>query len=117
MNRLLLIGAAAVAGALIATPTVIGLSGNTSFSRDLQVPVPSGAHHVRPVDFSSAAPPAQDRTSPAARDRNRGEDHPRRHVASSDATDDHGGLRTGSSASGSGDSHGGGGDDRSGGDG
>jgi hypothetical protein len=75
LNRLLLIGAAATAGALIAAPTVVGLSGNTSFSRDLRVPVPSGAHHVQPVDFAPSA-----RHSPGD-------------VASTDVTDDHGGDR------------------------
>jgi hypothetical protein len=121
MNKLLLIGAAAAAGALIATPTVVGLSGNTSFSRDLRVPVPSGAHHVQPVDLSPSASrsPTEDATSHARDDRGGVEDHPGRHVAPSDATDDHGGLRTSDSTrSGDGspgtDDHSGGGNDRSG---
>lgn len=116
---MLLIGATAVAGALIATPTVIGLSGNTSFTRDIHVPVPSGAQHVKLSDLTPAGPTR----SPEIRREDRGgvEDHPGRDVAPSDTTDDHGGLRTDNSGSGRGasDDHNGGNDrsGRSGGDG
>ncbi|HZC73334.1 MAG TPA: hypothetical protein VE442_21745 [Jatrophihabitans sp.] len=92
MNRLLLIGGAAAAAALIATPTVVGLSGNTSFSRDLRVPVPSGAHHVQPSDLTSS--PREDRRGDG-RHGGGAEDHSGSGVAPSSTADDHGGLRTG----------------------
>lgn len=114
-NRLLLIGATAAAGALIATPTVIGLSGNTSFTRDIHVPVPSGAHHVEASDLTPS-PSAAHATQSRPEHRGGGvEDGPGRDVASSGTTDDHGGLRTSNSGSGRGpsgsdDDRGGGGD-------
>ena len=46
LNRLLIGAAGLVAGSLVATPAVLGLSGNSSFTRDIQVPVLSGAHRV-----------------------------------------------------------------------
>lgn len=113
-NRLLLIGATAAAGALIATPTVIGLSGNTSFTRDIHVPVPSGAHHVEASDLTPS-PSAAHATQSRPEHHGGVEDHPGRDVASSGTTDDHGGLRTSNSGSGRGpsgsdDDRGGGGD-------
>jgi hypothetical protein len=98
MNRLLLIAAAAVAAPLIAAPTLVGLSGNTSFSRDIPVPVPSGAHHVRFVEPASSPAPSSPRTeSRSGRDR-RGDgptdDHPRASVAPTRGIDDHGGRRS-----------------------
>jgi hypothetical protein len=88
LNRLLVGAAGLVAGTLVAVPAVLGLSGNSSFSRDIQVPVPSGA---RPVQFveSSAGPHPVDRPS-ASRT---AEDRVGHDVGSSDAPDDHGGLR------------------------
>ncbi len=121
MNRLLMLGATAIAGALIATPTLIGLSGNTSFSRDLQVPVPPGAHDVQLSDLTpsvahSAPSASEDRTSGPGAEHGRIEDRPGHDVASSAATDDHGGLRTANSSGPGGGSSGGddhrGGDDR-----
>jgi hypothetical protein len=93
-NRLVLIGAAVLAAALVAAPTVLGLTGNTSFSRDLEVPVPSGARSVHFAGPSPAEPSestALDTPHDAAtevREARRGSD-----VAAGDATDDHGGLR------------------------
>ena len=110
MNRLLLIVAATAGGALIATPAVIGLSGNTSFSRDIQVPVPSGAQHVELSDLTPTASPLRPEQT-RHRDRGGVEDHPGRDVAPSGTTDDHGGLRTHNSGPGSGSS---GPDDRGG---
>jgi hypothetical protein len=92
MNRVLLIAAIAVAGAAIATPTVLGLSGNTSFTRDIRVPVPSGAHHVEPDDLVPSATP-HDLAANRHED-HRGEDRPGHDVAPSATTDDHGGLTT-----------------------
>jgi hypothetical protein len=117
-NRMLLIGATAAAGALIATPTVLGLSGNTSFTRDIRVPVPSGAQHVQPRDLTPSPSPSGQSPSESRHHHGGGaEDHPGHDVATSGATDDHGGLRTDNSGSGRGssgpDQHGGG-DDRSG---
>lgn len=122
LNRLLIGAAGLVAGTLVATPAVLGLSGNSSFSRDIQIPVPSGAHAVHfaepePGDDRSGAPtPDPERTA---------EDRPGDDVRSSDATDDHGGLRRSSGPGGGlddgplhdvGDDHGGrrGADDRGG---
>jgi hypothetical protein len=99
INRMLLIGATAVAGALIATPAIIGLSGNTSFTRDIQVPVPSGAQHIQLSDLTPSAGPqhASARRREVRRgveDRHGVEDHPGRDLAPSATTDDHGGLRS-----------------------
>lgn len=55
LNRLLIGAAGLVAGTLVATPAVLGLSGNSSFSRDIHVPVPSGAHRVHFVESSDGA--------------------------------------------------------------
>jgi hypothetical protein len=77
-NRLLMGAAGLVAGTLVATPAVLGLSGNSSFSRDLQVPVPAGAHSV---SFGTPTPS------------NSSDDRPGHDVVSGDAADDHGGLR------------------------
>jgi hypothetical protein len=121
LNRLLIGAAGLVAGTLVATPAVLGLSGNSSFSRDIQVPVPSGAHQVHFVESSDGARPSLEPEPTESI-----EDRPGHDVLSSDATDDHGGLR-GSDDSGRGglddgprhdigDDHGGrrGGDDRDG---
>ncbi|MDT4917683.1 MAG: hypothetical protein QOH89_2383 [Pseudonocardiales bacterium] len=78
LNRLLMGAAGLVAGTLVATPAVLGLSDNSSFRRDLQVPVPSGAHSVT---FATPTPT------------NSREDRLGHDVLSSDASDDHGGLR------------------------
>ena len=121
LNRLLIGAAGLVASGLVAAPALLGLSGNSSFSRDIRVPVPSGAHQVHfaepePADRnSSSVEPAPGAT----------EDHPGHDVVSGGATDDHGGLRSGGTRGGGlddgprhdvGDDHGGrsGGDDGSG---
>ena len=111
-NRLLIGAGALVAGTLVATPAVLGLSGNSSFSRDIQVPVPSGAHQVHfvenePSDDRTVAP----RPAPTAlgeHRRSRGRDDGARHDIGDDRGDDHGhaGRRGGDDHSG--------GDDRSG---
>ena len=88
LNRLLIGAAGLVAGTLVATPAVVGLSGNSSFSRDIRIPVPSGAHQVHFVESSDAAQPSLE-PEPTERI----EDRPGHDVVSSDATDDHGGLR------------------------
>jgi hypothetical protein len=118
LNRLLIGAAGLVAGTLVATPAVLGLSGNSSFSRDIPIPVPSGAHQVhftQPSDGSS--PSLEPEPSESF------EDRPGHDVRSSDGADDHGGLRgpgRGGDDDGPGhdvgDDHGGrrGGDDRSG---
>jgi hypothetical protein len=95
LNRLLIGAAGLVAGTLVATPAVLGLSGNSSFSRDIQVPVPSGAHQVHFVESSDGAQPSLEPEPTESI-----EDRPGHDVVSSDATDDHGGLR-GSDDSGS----------------
>jgi hypothetical protein len=74
-SRLLLPVGGVLAAVLVAAPATLALSGNTSFSRDIPVPVPSGAHQVHFVDRSDS--PAELR------------------VASSTTADDHGGLRSG----------------------
>jgi hypothetical protein len=90
LNRLLIGAAGLVAGTLVATPAVLGLSGNSSFSRDIRVPVPSGAHAVHFVEPE----PGDDRsTSSGPVPTESREDRPGHDVGSSDATDDHGGLR------------------------
>lgn len=123
LNRIRLAGAVAAASALIATPTVVGLSGNTSFSRDLRVPVPSGAHDVRPSDLAPSSSPHHHSGGRQQRGTGGVEDRPGHDVAPSGTADDHGGLRTGGSSgpeptSGSGGSSSGdddrGGDDRRG---
>lgn len=80
-NRLIVAGAATLAAALVAAPTVVGLRGNSSFTRDIPVPVPSGAH---PAVFTEPEPSGSRITV---------DDRPERDRVSSDATDDHGGLR------------------------
>ena len=125
LNRLLIGAAGLVAGTLVATPAVLGLSGNSSFSRDIPIPVPSDAHQVHFVGSSDGAQPAFEPEPIEST-----EDRPGHDVVSGDATDDHGGLRdsTGSGRDGlddgprhdAGDDHGGrhdGGDDRRGGSG
>ena len=125
LNRLLIAAAGLVAGTLVATPAVLGLSGNSSFSRDIPIPVPSGAHQVHFVESSDGAQPSLEPEPTEST-----EDRPGHDVVSGDATDDHGGLRdsTGSGRGGlddgprhdAGDDHGGrhdGGDDRRGGSG
>lgn len=102
LNRLLIGAAGLVAGTLVAAPAVLGLSGNSSFSRDIQIPVPSGAHQVHFTEPSDSTQPHEPEPTET------GEDRPDRDVVSSDATDDHGGLR------GSGGPGGGGLDDGSG---
>lgn len=96
LNRLLIGAAGIVAGTLVATPAVLGLSGNSSFSRDIRVPVPSGAHQVH---FTESSDSAQRAGEPEPTETV--EDRPRHDVVSSDVTDDHGGLR-GSGGSGRG---------------
>jgi hypothetical protein len=96
LNRLLIGAAGLVAGTLVATPAVLGLSGNSSFSRDLHVPVPSGAHQVHFDDSSDAARHSAEPEPSESR-----EDRPGSGVVSSDANDDHGG-RAGSGGSGRG---------------
>lgn len=96
LNRLLIGAAGLVAGTLVATPAVLGLSGNSSFSRDIHVPVPSGAHRVHFVESSDGAHASiEPEPSESA------EDRPGHDVVSTEATDDHGGLR-GSETSGPG---------------
>ena len=90
LNRLLLAVGGLIAAALVATPAVMGLSGNSSFSRDIQVPVPSGAHQVHFVTPSDRSPEHSPSTG--------AQDRPHHHTASSDAVDDHGGLRASSSS-------------------
>jgi hypothetical protein len=96
LNRLLIGAAGLVAGTLVATPAVLGLSGNSSFSRDIRIPVPSGAHQVH---FTESPDGVQRSREPEPTET--GEDRPGHDVVSSDATDDHGGRR-GSGGSGSG---------------
>jgi hypothetical protein len=96
LNRLLVGAAGLVAGTLVATPAVLGLSGNSSFSRDIRVPVPSGAHQVQFVESSDSVRPSGEPEPTET-----GEDRPGHDVVSGDATDDHGGLR-GSGGSGRG---------------
>ena len=88
LNRLLIGAAGLVAGTLVATPAVLGLSGNSSFSRDIQIPVPSGAHRVHFVDSSDGR-----HASLEPEPTESAEDRPGHDVVSTDATDDHGGLR------------------------
>lgn len=88
LNKLLIGAAGLVAGSLVATPAVLGLSGNSSFSRDIHVPVPSGAHQVHFVESSDDSHAS---TEPQPVETT--EDRPGRDVVSSDASDDHGGLR------------------------
>jgi len=90
MHRLIMGAAGLVAASLVAVPAVLGLSGNSSFSRDIRVPVPSGA---RQVHFAEPAPSVSPHGTPAPRSSERTEDHPGRDVASSGTADDHGGLR------------------------
>jgi hypothetical protein len=95
LNRLLIGAAGLIAGSLVATPAVLGLSGNSSFSRDIQVPVPSGAHQVR---FVEPEPSEATSATPQPRSSELTDDRPGHDVVSSDATDDHGGLRSSSSS-------------------
>lgn len=81
VNRLIVAGAATLAGALIAAPAVIGLRGNSSFTRDIPVPVPSGAH---PAVFSEPEPSGGRTTV---------DDRPGHDAVTHGATDDHGGRR------------------------
>ena len=93
LNRLIVGAVGLVAGSLVAaTPAVLGLSGNSSFSRDIKLPVPSGAHSV---SFGSPS----DGDDGALHDV--GDDHGGRRSgsddgASHDVGDDHGGRRSGS---------------------
>lgn len=95
VNRLLIGAAGVLAGSLVATPAVLGLSGNSSFSRDIDVRVPSGAHQVR---FAEPELPASSPTTPRPRRSELTDDHPRHDVASTEAIDDHGSVRTASDA-------------------
>jgi hypothetical protein len=70
-NRLSIAGAATLAATLIAVPTVVGLHGNSSFTRDIPVPVPSGAHRAV---FTEPQPSGSRRTM---------DDHPGRQDRSS----------------------------------
>jgi hypothetical protein len=88
LNRLLIGAAGLLAGTLVATPAVLGLSGNSSFSRDIQIPVPSGAHQVHFVE----AEPSDSRSRQPAPSGT--EDHPGHDVVSGGGIDDHGGLRS-----------------------
>ena len=98
MLKRLLIGAAGlVAGTLVATPAVLALSDNSSFSRDIRVPVPSGAHQVHFSDSSD-----HDRSSPEPQPSESSEDRPGHDVVSSDAPDDHGGRRSSGGSGGGG---------------
>ena len=99
LNRLLIGAAGLVAGTLVATPAVLGLSGNSSFSRDIQIPVPSGAHAVH---FAEPEPGDDRSGAPTADPERTAEDRPGDDVRSSDATDDHGGLRRSSGPGGGG---------------
>jgi hypothetical protein len=104
MKRLLLLVAGLLAGALVAAPALLALNGNTSFSRDLPVPVPSGAHRIQLSDFSpstagrepepgddrgrSSSEPGDDRSPVGVQRR----EDPRGPSLPS-VSDDHGGLR------------------------
>jgi hypothetical protein len=88
VHRLLIGAAGLVAGTLVATPAVLGLSGNSSFSRDIQVPVPSGAHLVQLADQE-----AGDDHGTTAAPVSSSEDRPGHDLGSRDARDDDGGLR------------------------
>jgi hypothetical protein len=95
LNRLLIGAAGLVAGTLVATPAVLGLSGNSSFSRDIHVPVPSGAHRVHFVESSDGAEASiEPEPSETTEDRPRGkggvDDGPQHDVG-----DDHGDRRGG----------------------
>lgn len=99
MNRLLIGVGAALAAVLVAAPATLALSGNTSFSRDIPVPVPSGAHQVHFADRSgtSSSPESRAATTSGHRrgdDSGHPEDRPRSGGAASTAPDDHGGLRS-----------------------
>jgi hypothetical protein len=57
VKRILLISAAAVAaGGIAATPAIAGLAGNSSFSHQIPVRVPSQAHAPQLVDDHSDGP-------------------------------------------------------------
>jgi hypothetical protein len=97
LNRVLIAAATAVAAAAIAAPTMVGLTGNSSFSRSIPVPVPAGAHHVRlsdPADDRSPSgqPTSSGHPSSAARTSHAEDDRPGG-VTSTARSDDHGGLR------------------------
>jgi hypothetical protein len=65
VKKLLLIGAAAiVAGGIATTPAVAGLAGNSSFSRQIPVQVPSQASPPQLVDEHGSA--SDDRPTPSA---------------------------------------------------
>jgi len=56
VKKILLIGAAAIAAVgLAATPAVAGLAGNSTFSRQIPVGVPTQAHAPQLVDDHSSA--------------------------------------------------------------
>ncbi len=93
LNRLLIGAAGLVAGSLVATPAVLGLSGNSSFTRDIQVPVPSGAHRVSFEHGTSGS--VSPTLSPASTHRRGHDDGP-----AHDLGDDHGGSPSDTSRSG-----------------
>jgi len=80
VKKILLIAAAAiVAGGIASTPAVAGLAGNSSFSRQIPVQVPSQASPPQLVDEHGSA--SDDRPTPSAS----------RHL---EPGDDHGASRT-----------------------
>jgi hypothetical protein len=110
LNRLIIGAAGLVAGTLVAAPAVLGLSGNSSFSRDLQVPVPSGAHSVSfdSPSRSNDDGPLHDVGDDHGGARAGGDDGVRHELgddrevrrSGADDGDDHGGLRSGNTSAG-----------------